>query len=88
MARKTVACAHLWHGKERENNMAWNPSPKVASARDYGKKFNKKMVIIIGFDETILEVVTYGENKKLCATVQKIGDKIFEFIESENSSLR
>ncbi|KKU86992.1 MAG: hypothetical protein UY18_C0050G0020, partial [Microgenomates group bacterium GW2011_GWF2_47_9] len=27
--------------------MAWNPSPKVASAREYGKKFGADQVIII-----------------------------------------
>lgn len=56
--------------------MAWNPSPKVAAARDYGKKFNKKIVIIVEIDDENFGVITYGETKGLCAEAKKIADEI------------
>lgn len=64
--------------------MAWNPSPQVAIARDFGKKFEYSHVLIIGINPKTdaLGIVTYGETKKLCADADKMGQKIAEFIES------
>jgi len=58
--------------------MAWNPSPKVDCAREYGKKFNKKMVIIISTDGDTVEVVSYGKTKKLCNDAKRTADYLFD----------
>ena len=64
--------------------MAWNPSPEVAVARDFGKKFSYNKVYIIGVNEDKgkFEVVSYGENKQQCSEAKKCADKIFENIQS------
>ena len=63
--------------------MAWNPSPEVAVARDFGKKFGYSHVLIIGINPgaDTFGVVTYGENRKLCAQAKEWGDKIIKFIQ-------
>ncbi len=64
--------------------MAFNPSPKVAAARDIGHKFNQDMVIIImvnSFTGTI-EYASYGENKILCDQAKKMADIAFEAIKT------
>ena len=66
--------------------MAWNPSPKVAAARDYGRKFCKDMVIIISTDGRFpptLEVVTYGETREKCAAAQVLGTAAYEAVETK-----
>jgi hypothetical protein len=62
--------------------MAWNPSPKVAAARDYGNKFGADQVIIIAIDnkrETI-EAVSYGETKRLCAETKGLADVAYHAV--------
>jgi len=62
--------------------MAWNPSPKVASAREYGKKFGADQVIIIAIDnrkETI-EAVSYGETRQLCAETKSLADVAYKAV--------
>ena len=64
--------------------MAWNPSPKVAAARDYGMKFGKDMVIIIatdGREPPTLEAVTYGADVQLCRCAQVLGDTAYQAIQ-------
>lgn len=62
--------------------MAWNPSPAVAAARDFGKKFNYDKVIIIGVNEPEgkFQVVSYGETKKKCGETRITADNIYEQI--------
>lgn len=62
--------------------MAWNPSPEVAHARDFGKKFNYDRVIIIGVNDTTqkLEVVSYGSTKKKCDEVKQTADEVYNQI--------
>ncbi len=62
--------------------MAWNPEPEVAFAREYGKKFNKDKVIILGIDEAkgTFELVSYGKTKEKCAEAKKTADVIWEYI--------
>ena len=66
--------------------MAWNPSPKVAAARDIGKKFNFDQVIIIGInnDRDQMEAITYGSTKSSCAQAKGYGnvayDAVFDYI--------
>ena len=62
--------------------MAWNPSPEVADARDFGKKFNYDKVIIIGVNEPEgkFRVVSYGETKQKCAETRITADNIYEMV--------
>ncbi len=58
--------------------MAWNPDPKVAAARDFGKKFSKDIVIIICLHDNLLEYASWGINKKLCTEAASLADIAFE----------
>jgi len=62
--------------------MAWNPSPKVAAARDFGKKFNYDKVYIIAANETegSFEITSYGETKKKCGEAKICANQIYEMI--------
>jgi len=67
--------------------MAWNPSPKVAAARDIANKFGQEKVIIVMINETTgkFEVVSYGETKAKCSQADALGkylhSKVIEFYE-------
>ncbi len=58
--------------------MAFNPSPKVAAARDYGRKYGKDVVVIVSFDENFgrYEIVSWGKNRELCQNGKIIGDEL------------
>ena len=61
--------------------MAWNPSPKVAAARDFADKFNKQQVIILAINKDgSLEYASYGETKALCHNAEIIADIAFDAI--------
>ena len=60
--------------------MAWNPSPKVAFARDFAKKFKKQQVIIISINHDTLEVVSYGETKILCREAKRLADVAYDAV--------
>lgn len=62
--------------------MAWNPSPTVAAARDFGDRFEKQQVIIISVDvdNYTLQMVSYGKTKQLCADAKRIGDVAYDAI--------
>lgn len=64
--------------------MAWNPSPKVAAARDAAKKFNYPKVIICFIDEENgkLEMASYGRNRKECDECKEIADKLLDDLET------
>lgn len=53
--------------------MAWNPSPKVAAARDIAKKFGKTKVVILMLDERegTMEYASFGETKEMCTDAKK-----------------
>ena len=59
--------------------MAWNPSPKVAAARDIGNRFNKEQVIVLMIDlkAGTLELATYGKTKELCKSAGELGDAAY-----------
>jgi hypothetical protein len=61
---------------ERQNNMAWNPEPRVADCREIARKWGgKKQVIIIALDEKgCMDMATYGETKQLCTVAKKLGE--------------
>ena len=66
--------------------MAFNPSPKVAAARDVAKKFNKDEVIIIMVDNgtQTVEYASYGKNEFLCARAREKADVAFNAIVRES----
>jgi hypothetical protein len=55
--------------------MPFNPSPKVSAARNYVKKFNRDIVVIISFKESSprYEIVSYGKTRELCNKAEMIG---------------
>jgi hypothetical protein len=55
--------------------MAWNPTPEVAAAREFGRMFDKQIVIILHVNEKGLPgYVSYGRTKQLCDTAQQLAD--------------
>ena len=64
--------------------MAWNPSPKVAVARDYAKQYGKTHVIIIGLDDETLEYASYGATKQKCSEAERLAklcyDTLLEYL--------
>lgn len=58
--------------------MAWTPSPEVAAARDFGKKFGFSRVLILFDNGTNCGYVSYGETVALCNSAQRIGDNIWD----------
>jgi hypothetical protein len=60
--------------------MAFNPTPEVAAARDFARKFNKQQVIILSLDNDTLSVATYGETVQLCAETKTLGDRCYDAV--------
>ena len=60
--------------------MAFNPTPEVAAAREFARKFKKQQVIIIAIDNDTLQVATYGETVALCAEAKKLGDRCYNAV--------
>lgn len=62
--------------------MAWNPDPKVAVAREFGRKFGKDVVIILSLNtsQETIEYASYGETKALCSTARKLADAAFDAV--------
>jgi hypothetical protein len=59
--------------------MAFNPSPKVAMARDYANKFSKKQVIILAIDDNeTLEYASYGTTKLYCHNAEILADIAYD----------
>ncbi len=65
--------------------MAFNPSPKVAAARDMAEKFDKRAVIVlmIGMDNdggTTLEYASYGKTKDECDFTKVLAGRAYEHL--------
>lgn len=62
--------------------MAWNPSPKVASAREIAKRFGFDQVVIIGISNRAgtMESISYGETKGMCSHAKGLADKAYAAI--------
>ena len=59
--------------------MAWNPSPEVAAARDFGKKFGADRVVILYTTPAgQLGLASYGRTKAMCADAKAWGEKLYE----------
>lgn len=62
--------------------MAWNPSPEVAAARDFGKKFGADQVIIL-YRNTKTDqqcYASYGATKALCDATKHLADVAYDAI--------
>ena len=68
-----------------ENIMPFNPEPEVSAARDYGKKFNKDLVIIISVNTEAwdMKFASYGEDKKKCKSAQHLANIAYDAIWNE-----
>lgn len=58
--------------------MAWNPDPKIAMAREFGKKVGARQVFILYVTDKQMGCVTYGKTRALCDDARHIGDKLYE----------
>jgi hypothetical protein len=67
--------------------MAFNPSPKVAAARDFGNQFGADIVFIVHIN-TITEKIGYaswGQTPKLCAVAKGYAESAYHLIANEES---
>ena len=62
--------------------MAWDTSPKVATARDIGKSYGADKVIVLLIDEEAgtMEAISYGKNKAECAAAKRLSDIAYDAI--------
>jgi hypothetical protein len=61
--------------------MAWNPSPQVAVARDFGKKFGADRVIIYyALPDGRYGYASYGATKRLCDEAGRVAEETYESI--------
>jgi len=62
--------------------MAWNPSPKVAAARDIGNMFKADQVIVVMINKTpgMMEAVSFGKTKALCDDAKTLSDAAFDAV--------
>ena len=70
--------------------MTWNPTPEVAAARDFGKKFDADRVVIIWTTpHGQVGMASYGATKKICDGVKPIGVQLhrdaMEYFEQHDS---
>lgn len=56
--------------------------PTINTAKDIAKTLNAKGVIVICFDEDIVNSASYGVAKKECRAIGRLLDKIIDQIES------
>lgn len=64
--------------------MAWNPSPKIAAAREIGRQWRADIVVVLAFNTRTrtVEAVSYGESKLLCEVGKDIANQVVDKIES------
>lgn len=60
--------------------MAFNPSPKVAAARDLAKQFRAHQVVILLVTGDQLSYASYGRNKAECDEAKVIADVAFDAV--------
>lgn len=62
--------------------MAWNPTPEIASLRDFGEKFDRPVVVTFSLDPDgeHFHVTTYGKTRKLCKLAGSFGAQIAEAV--------
>ena len=70
--------------------MAWNPSKRVAAARDIGRQFGFDQVILIGIDnrKNIMTAASFGETKKSCAECKVLADAAYDAVFDKIDKIR
>ena len=65
--------------------MAFNPSPTVAAARDFGTKFGADMVIILHINSETGKIgyVSWGQTPELCKLTKVCADTAFDAVIKE-----
>ena len=64
--------------------MAWNPSPQVAAARDYARKFGGNRVIILTvYRNGQVGYASYGETMALCDEARDLAEVAMAEVEHE-----
>jgi len=60
----------------------WNPSPEIAAAREYDKKFDRPVVVVFSLEKcgNRFSVTTYGRSKALCTLAAEFGDQIAQAV--------
>lgn len=60
--------------------MAFNPSPKVAAARDVAKRFGKNKVVILMLNERdgTMEYASYGDTPRECREAKRLADAVYD----------
>lgn len=58
--------------------MAWNPEPSIAHLRDFGKKFDRPVVVTFSLDSdgNRFHIDTYGKTRQLCKLAGEFGSEI------------
>jgi hypothetical protein len=58
---------------------AWNPSPKVAAARDFGRKHRcDRVVILFTTRDGQVGYASWGHNQIVCAETKELADKAYD----------
>lgn len=64
--------------------MPFNPSPKVADAREIARKWGADKVVILFVtetpEETRLEYASYGKTESKCREARRIADKAYDAV--------
>ena len=62
--------------------MAFNPSPKVAEARNLAMKYGKTKVIILMIDDNkgTMEYASFGKDKAMCSDAKILADVAYNAI--------
>ena len=62
--------------------MAWNPSPEVAAARDFGEKFGDDQVIILRVNYTTRQMgyASWGKTRALCDDAERLAELAYESV--------
>jgi len=59
--------------------MAWNPTPQVAHARSFARKFGADRVVILYTTPAgKAGYASYGKTRALCAATKRLADGLFD----------
>lgn len=66
--------------KQPTTKMAFNPSPKVAAARDVAKRFGMNKVVILMLNERdgTMEYASYGDTARECSEAKRLADAVYD----------
>lgn len=69
--------------------MAWNPAPEVAAARDFGKRFGaRRVVILFESEDGRIGYASYGKTRVLCDETKGVADAAYEAFGESLAELR